>query len=375
MEVVSSTSAKANIPVLDRIFSEFGIPSVLCSDNGPPFQIKDVADYCNYMGIKHQKSTPYWPRGNAKCERFMKSLGKMVRIAQVEGKPWRQAMNQFLRCYRAAPHASTGFSPNQLMFGRNVTSRLPSGTAPKSATLDAALTNYANAARSNRLYADKKLNTKPSALKPGDLVMVKQPKVNKLTPPYKPEKLVVVARDKSWVMAKGPDGNSVERNISFFKLLPPDPPAQVEVEMPRLSNDESEGSSSEEDLSLPEMSESDGGLTIEFGTPQGSHTSAEACTKDFKNSKVEQLESSPVEGSTSAAVCQPSGTSQEIPGVASPPGQAATTSKHSQKKASSEKKKVQRATRNKDPLYRLARSYKKKQHVELEDAEESGASI
>ena len=119
VEVLSSTSAQSVIPVCDRIFSEFGIPEIFGSDNGPPFQSREFSNYCAYMGIKHQRSTPYWPRGNAKCERLMKSLGKVVRTAQIEKKHWRQCLNQFLR------NGSTGTSPNQLMFGRNISSRLP----------------------------------------------------------------------------------------------------------------------------------------------------------------------------------------------------------------------------------------------------------
>ena len=379
VEVVTSTSAKANIPVLDRVFSEFGIPAIFCSDNGPPFQSKDVKGYCDYMGIEHQKSTPYWPRGNAKCERFMKSLGKIVRIAQVEGKPWRQVMNQFLRSYRAAPHASTGFSPNQLMFARNVSSRLPNGITPaKSVALETALTNYANASEANRLYADKKLNTKPSLMKPGDLVLVKQPKVNKLTAPYKPEKLVVVARDKSWILAKSPSGHTVERNISFFKLLPPDPPELPEEEVTTLSDEESPltDQSIEQDVSLAELSESDGGHTIEFGTPHA--TQDEEYTRDnyFKNPKVEQQASSPIDEPTSTPHRQPVDTN--LKAVSTPTshmGPAETPSKHSRKKASSEKKRAQRATRNKDPQYRLARSYTKRTRLEAEVTEEPGADI
>jgi len=153
VEVVTSTSAKANIPIIDRIFSELGIPSVFCSDNGPHFQSRDFKDYCEYLGMKHTRATPYWPRGNSKCERFMKSLGKMVRCAQVEGKPWREAMNQFLRTYSAAPHGSNKFSPNQLMFGRNLSSRLPTAMQlTSSATLESALDNYSKAAERNREY-------------------------------------------------------------------------------------------------------------------------------------------------------------------------------------------------------------------------------
>ena len=128
--VLTTNSGRAVIPVLDRIFSEFGIPQVFGSDNGPPYQSHEFAAYCKYMGIRHQRATPYWPRGNAKCERLMKSLGKLVQTAQVERKPWRQCLNQFLRSYRAAPHSSSGVSPNQLMFGRNLSSRLPESKEP-----------------------------------------------------------------------------------------------------------------------------------------------------------------------------------------------------------------------------------------------------
>ena len=37
VETITSTSARAVIPKLDQIFSEYGIPDTLRSDNGPPF--------------------------------------------------------------------------------------------------------------------------------------------------------------------------------------------------------------------------------------------------------------------------------------------------------------------------------------------------
>ena len=38
MEIVHSTSAKAVIPKLDRIFAAYGVPQVVKSDNGPPLK-------------------------------------------------------------------------------------------------------------------------------------------------------------------------------------------------------------------------------------------------------------------------------------------------------------------------------------------------
>ena len=36
VEIVKSTSATTVIPKLDKVFSEFGVPDIVRSDNGPP---------------------------------------------------------------------------------------------------------------------------------------------------------------------------------------------------------------------------------------------------------------------------------------------------------------------------------------------------
>ena len=105
------------------------------------------------------------------------------------------------RSYRAAPHGSTGVSPNQLMFGRNQSSRLPSiNMSQPTPIIKSALKKYAETTEKNREYADEKLCTKPSNIKVGDKVLLKAKKVNKLSPIYSPEILTVVARNKSWVL-------------------------------------------------------------------------------------------------------------------------------------------------------------------------------
>ena len=41
VEVVNSTSAKTVIPVVDKVFSMFGVPISVKTDNGPPFKGND----------------------------------------------------------------------------------------------------------------------------------------------------------------------------------------------------------------------------------------------------------------------------------------------------------------------------------------------
>jgi transposase InsO family protein len=104
VEILTTTSAKAAIPKLDAIFSRQGIPEILKSDNGPPFNGEEFKNFANHLGFKHRKITPYWPRANGEAERFMKTIEKAIRAATVEGRNWKQAMYTFVRQCRATPH-------------------------------------------------------------------------------------------------------------------------------------------------------------------------------------------------------------------------------------------------------------------------------
>ena len=76
VEPVSSTSASAVIPKLDQLFSTFGAPRVVKSDNSPPFNGEEFAKFAFVLGFKHRKVTPLWPRANGEVERFVKTLKK-----------------------------------------------------------------------------------------------------------------------------------------------------------------------------------------------------------------------------------------------------------------------------------------------------------
>lgn len=69
--------------------------------------------------------TPLWPQANGDVERFMRTLQKVIRIAQAEGKNWKNSMYQFLLSYRTTPHATTGVAPAELLFKRTVRNKLP----------------------------------------------------------------------------------------------------------------------------------------------------------------------------------------------------------------------------------------------------------
>ena len=112
----------------------------------------------------------------------MPNLEKCVRTAVVEGKKWKQELYKFLRQYRATPHTTTNVSPSEALNGRKLKITLPevSPTPARQHTLQETRKTMAerDAEQKSKIkaYADSKLGTKPSNIKPGDIVLVRQPK-------------------------------------------------------------------------------------------------------------------------------------------------------------------------------------------------------
>ena len=125
VEILTSTSARAVIPKLDAIFARQGIPDVLKSDNGPPFNGHEFKNFTDYLGFKHRRITPCWPRANGEAGRLVQTLGKSIRIAHLEGKNWKQELYKFLRQYRVTAHSTTSVSPSEALDNRKLKTTIP----------------------------------------------------------------------------------------------------------------------------------------------------------------------------------------------------------------------------------------------------------
>ena len=78
VELLTSTSAKAVVPNVDAIFSRQGIPDILKSDNGPPFDGHEFKNFADYLGFKHRRITPLWPKANGEGERLVQTLEENI---------------------------------------------------------------------------------------------------------------------------------------------------------------------------------------------------------------------------------------------------------------------------------------------------------
>ena len=106
-------------------FRTHGLPEALRSDNGTPFASREFEGFLEYLAVDHEKGIPYSPQSDGEVERFNKTLLKIIRIAQLQGKNWKGEVLDFLFHYRNTPHTVTSLSPAELLMGRKLRDKLP----------------------------------------------------------------------------------------------------------------------------------------------------------------------------------------------------------------------------------------------------------
>ena len=222
-EIIRSVSTNTVIPVLDKILAMFGIPQVINSDNGAPFNPDAFASFAKHSGFRHRRVTECWPRGNAQAEGFNKPLMKAIRSAVLEQKNWKQEMYQFLRQYRATPHTSTKFSPHLLLVGWEPGTKLPcistKNTHDNWAVHAAARVNDKQAKLYQKAHADKRNRAAHNDLHVGDTVLMRNDKrSNKLSTPFSHKPMVVTDAQGTAITAAD-DNHTVPRNTSRFKKM------------------------------------------------------------------------------------------------------------------------------------------------------------
>lgn len=105
------------------IFTTFGLPQVLVSDNGRTFISNEFQFFLKQNGIFHKCTAPYNPATNWLAERFIQTFKQGLRKLGTDENVKRN-LQKILFHYRLLPHQESGKSPAELMFGRNLNSIL-----------------------------------------------------------------------------------------------------------------------------------------------------------------------------------------------------------------------------------------------------------
>jgi len=118
---MTSTTAEKTVHTLRSLFSRYGIPDQIVTDNGPQFIAEEFKQFCLGNGIKHTLIAPYHPSSNGEAERFVQTFKTAIRKAK---RALQKTLCKFLLHYCSTPHATTGKTPAEIMFGRNIKTRL-----------------------------------------------------------------------------------------------------------------------------------------------------------------------------------------------------------------------------------------------------------
>ena len=71
--------------IKENMLCKFGPPKVIISDHGTPFINRHVQRMLASYGIKHKKSTPYYPKENGQAKATNKTLIRILSIEQNDG--------------------------------------------------------------------------------------------------------------------------------------------------------------------------------------------------------------------------------------------------------------------------------------------------
>ncbi|KAG8192403.1 hypothetical protein JTE90_017938 [Oedothorax gibbosus] len=115
-DITSVTVVDASL----QIFSRMGFPKVLQLDQGSSFTSALSTTFLEKFGIKVVHSYVYHPQSNP-IERFHLTVKRVLNVLCLKsGSDWEQAIYPALFALRTVTHESTGFTPAELVHGKNL---------------------------------------------------------------------------------------------------------------------------------------------------------------------------------------------------------------------------------------------------------------
>ena len=76
--MMNSTTTGATIEVMRGLFSRYGIPLQIVSDNSPQFRSAEFQHFLKTNGVKHVRVAPYHAASNGAAERMVQSFKRSL---------------------------------------------------------------------------------------------------------------------------------------------------------------------------------------------------------------------------------------------------------------------------------------------------------
>ncbi len=115
-----SITAKAVVQGLWSIFLRTSVPERVLSDQGSQFCGRVMKQLCEWLGIERVRTSPYHPETNWAVERMHSTMKGILGKCISDGSDWMDQLNFVMYVLRQMPHADSGYSPFDLVYGFRV---------------------------------------------------------------------------------------------------------------------------------------------------------------------------------------------------------------------------------------------------------------
>ena len=114
----AKTDTVANCIV--KTILKFGIPNQIITDQGPNFQAEMLQHVYDLLDVYKTRTTPYHPEADGGSEIAIKAIKNMIKcyIENENQRDWDEKLPFFVFAHNSATHATTGFTPFELLMGR-----------------------------------------------------------------------------------------------------------------------------------------------------------------------------------------------------------------------------------------------------------------
>lgn len=117
--------------LLEQWVMNYGMPKIILSDNGAEFCNSLFKELCEILNIKHITTSVAYPQANGSVERAHCRLLEYLKSTEKElenSTDWHTRMPYAGFCYNNTKHATTGYTPYEIVFGFEANK--PSGVDP-----------------------------------------------------------------------------------------------------------------------------------------------------------------------------------------------------------------------------------------------------
>ena len=223
-----------------HLICQFGAPRAILSDRGTSFLSEVVECMMRMFKIHHLTTSGYHPQTNGSLERSHAPLMDFMRTYSTQYDDWDSLAPFATFAYNTSVHASTNFTPFELVYGRvaRFPVRIPQAEQLRTYNLylqDLAtrLNEFKVAAGESQIKAkiqskeryDKK--SKPLKGSVGDYAWVlKEPRRTKFDSFYNKPLRIAEILSKNNVMLELPNGKRIRKHMDKLKLVPPSDPSE-----------------------------------------------------------------------------------------------------------------------------------------------------